>query len=645
MAESTLPEKKNKYKLVTVKKMMDKDRNVGVLTVYYENGVKKWDFDPNPTVTFHVSKPEFIEKHGSNPFVVPVDECDEVECLDSERFDAIVDYQGTFDPEAANKNAKLLEAFRKNKKNPENFYLCPFIHGADVDITDHYIRKFNDKYITPNGGEDTSVVLNKVFWDIEDDNRRIRRFCEPTEATEPINAISCMDSRTRTLVLRFLDNTVEGEYIEYNPQIEEFKGKIEQYRAKYEKNWNAMNTKLFEGRLPPLKVEIKFYGREIDLIVDHFRDINERFNADIVMAYNMGFDWLYTINRIKNMGYDPVSVIAPKDFPDKFDNLYYINDRFCRDIKKRHDSFSIPTFYTIIDTQSSYYAIRNITPEDFTLDWLLGEVLDIHKVEHDDIEMADFPYEDYPLFCEYSGQDTLALYWLENKVKDADTLILFRGLTNTREHKVLTKTTMLRNFIEWFFITYCGLVLSNNRTRLYNKIFDKQTEAGEHPVKYPELKKFTLEDVVEPDNFIDEDYDPDKEEEEDEYLFDEEKEDESKLDEANASKKKKKFKGAFVADPKLLIARGVDILGKASNLIFDYVCDSDLSSLYPSIKIAWNLFITTMRGKLLPKSNLNDIEYSATLANHIMTRNDIQIGKKYFGLPSQTEWAEKIMKM
>jgi hypothetical protein len=50
-----------------------------------------------------------------------------------------------------------------------------------------------------------------------------------------------------------------------------------------------------------------------------------------------------------------------------------------------------------------------------------------------------------------------------------------------------------------------------------------------------------------------------------------------------------------------------------------------------------------MLGKILPKSNTNDIEYSATLANYVMTRNDIKIGEQYFGLPSHTEWTKMIL--
>jgi len=632
----------NKYKLISVKKLVTKSDvkpyNIGVLTTYYKNGKRTFEFDDHPTVRFHVSKPEFVEKHGTNPYVVPKAETEEVECDYQNIYEAIIDYQNTFDPEAAARNYDLLNRFRKSKISPENFFLCPFVHGADVELADHYIRRFFDTKLEPTGGEDTSVRLNKVFWDIECDNRQVRRFVEADEAITPINAISCFDTRSSTLVLRFLDDTVEGQYVEKNPQIGKFKEKIEEYRAKYEEEWNNLQKTIFgEVPKPHINVEIKFYGKEIDLIKEHFDDLNYRFAADVVIAFNHGFDWGFTIRRLENLGYDPGEIIAPKEFPKDYRRAYYKADRFAKDIKKKHDSFYIPAFYSIIDMQQNYYAIRNSSPEDYSLDWLAENVIKVRKVEHDDIEMADFPYENFPRFTKYSGQDTLVMYWIEEKVCDVDTIMLFRGLTHTRENKVLTKTTMLRNFIEWFFINKCDLVLSNNRTRIFNKIYDKKRANGDNPSKYPELDQYQSDRTAVDYTEVGEAEDPDEE------LVNAEL-DETESQVANIQAEKKvKFKGAFVADPNLLIANGIEILGESSTLIYDFVCDSDLSSLYPSIKIAWNLFITTMLGKILPKSNTNDIEYSATLANYVMTRNDIKIGEQYFGLPSHTEWTKMIL--
>jgi hypothetical protein len=83
---------------------------------------------------------------------------------------------------------------------------------------------------------------------------------------------------------------------------------------------------------------------------------------------------------------------------------------------------------------------------------------------------------------------------------------------------------------------------------------------------------------------------------------------------------------------------GLKILNKFSRFVFDFVIDSDLSSLYPNLKKSWNMFVTTLRGKIYLASNVNDINFSARLADYIVSRNDIEIGREYFGLPSHEEF-------
>lgn len=92
-----------------------------------------------------------------------------------------------------------------------------------------------------------------------------------------------------------------------------------------------------------------------------------------------------------------------------------------------------------------------------------------------------------------------------------------------------------------------------------------------------------------------------------------------------------------MADPKLMSPLGVEILGKLSSLIFDLVADSDLSSLYPNLKIAWNIYITTLIGKIYPKSDVGDVNFSAELADFVVSRDNFAIGSKYLGLPDQEE--------
>jgi hypothetical protein len=44
-----------------------------------------------------------------------------------------------------------------------------------------------------------------------------------------------------------------------------------------------------------------------------------------------------------------------------------------------------------------------------------------------------------------------------------------------------------------------------------------------------------------------------------------------------------------------------------------------------------------MIGKIYPRSNVKDINFSAELYDYIISRDHIAIGNKYLGLPNQTE--------
>ena len=72
--------------------------------------------------------------------------------------------------------------------------------------------------------------------------------------------------------------------------------------------------------------------------------------------------------------------------------------------------------------------------------------------------------------------------------------------------------------------------------------------------------------------------------------------------EGSKNKKKKAFKGAFVANPRKQISSGYKIGGMAMKHIHDFIIDMDLTSLYPSIMILMNLSNDTFFGKVILKN-------------------------------------------
>ena len=100
-----------------------------------------------------------------------------------------------------------------------------------------------------------------------------------------------------------------------------------------------------------------------------------------------------------------------------------------------------------------------------------------------------------------------------------------------------------------------------------------------------------------------------------------------------------------VADPNLMGKVGIDVLDRASNLLFEMVSDSDLASLYPNLKIVWNIFITTLLGKLYHKKNVLDLDYSAKLVDVLISNDPLVIGNQYLGLPNRDELCKFLLEI
>ena len=618
-----------KYELVAVKQLRNDKFQDGIAIVYYEDGVKKVKFTNKPTIKFFTTKLDKIQDYwGMAPITMPLSDVEECECPYSEIFDEIVRLQADYDPEEAEKNFNYLNACRRNRTSPENLLLLNHTHGIDINLEDHYFHRFLSKY-----EKDLEIKnIRKGYFDIETNNRAVRDFVKGKDHTTPVNAISFYDAATHTIVLRLLDNSgPQSQYIEFNPQIEDFKAHLEEHRVFIENKINEQQHKLFEkAPIPDAHLEIKMYSDEVQMITDHYMDLKKRFHTDYLMAWNQEFDINFTFGRLKDLrSYEYLcDTVSADEIPVDFRDAYYIGDEHAKDLSKKNDRHRISSPWECIDMQYVYLKIRESMkkPEEYSLDYAMEKELGIHKVQHD-CDMADYAYEDFAEFALYSAFDTMGLFWLDTKTSDIDTMVMLSNLSHTRIDKSMTKTVMLRNLIDDFYKKYLGLVISNNRTKVNNSLIKQAAAKGKKLDPYPELKPYKSSNeradaLVSVLNVL-------------EAAEDDDDEEESLVD--AVQDKKVKFRGAFVADPKLMSPIGVEILGKASSLIFDLVADSDLSSLYPNLKIAWNIYITTLIGKIYPKADVSDINFSAELADYIVSRDNFAIGSKYLGLPDQEE--------
>jgi hypothetical protein len=538
----------HKYKLITVKRLKNPDQfnDQAIATIYYEDGEKRIDIDQHPTIRFRTTKLDAIEKYkGQELLVIPEEDTEEVECGYDEAYDAIIDLQEEFDPVNAAKNRQYLNACRRERVRPNNLMLLNHVHGIDADLVDHYIGRFIREHGADETNEDHLTKLNKCYFDIETDNYAVGRFVPGEEACTPVNAISFFDSRTNTEVIRLLDDSDPNECVAPNPLIQEFKAHLEENRKELEDYVNETQKSIFKDKpMPHINVVIKFYSREEDLITEHYRDMNEVFHPDYLLAFNQGFDHTFLMNRLEQkVGFTRMQdIIATDNIPIEYRNSYYVNDYSAKDVAKRNDKYNFATDYAVLDLQFSYFKARESIkkPEETNLDYVLRTEIGITKVKHDDYEMHEFPYKDYKLFVKYSAIDTMGMFWADGKANISDTMIMLGKLSRTRAEKCLTKTTMLRNFLEYFWLDYEHLVMTNNHVKVLAEIAEAYERQHGVPMNQePELDEYkklmdqttSLLDQVEESS-------PDDDDEEEE---EENPEEQSMVTKAT---KKKKFRGA-----------------------------------------------------------------------------------------------------
>jgi hypothetical protein len=87
-----------------------------------------------------------------------------------------------------------------------------------------------------------------------------------------------------------------------------------------------------------------------------------------------------------------------------------------------------------------------------------------------------------------------------------------------------------------------------------------------------------------------------------------------------------------VADPNLNSHLGMKINNKLSKYLFEKVIDFDLTSLYPSIILAFNVDVTTQIGQVT-----SEYYNIPELFDDIVSQDIINIAHKYFHLPNVEE--------
>ena len=553
----------------------------------------------DPTVKYYVTKPEYQDSHILPELAYPLEQCDQYESPVDKLYSHIAQLSGQMDYFNETRGPG---ANRRRKKLHDHRWL----HGTDANLVDHYM----DRYMETNKDcLDSISPLTMAFADIEVDIIDHVGFPDEQDAPCPINLVSYFHAQNKKLIQFILRNGVRE-----NPLIAEFEDSADERRiqllcevnrAKLEKerkgkdgeklapliakgaDWTTIAAQLgyVEGidgdeetinALRCTDVEFRFFDTELELLEAFLYHVNEVDRPDILAYWNMKFDIVTQINRLRKLGVDVDNAFTPKDFRP-WALADYNEDTFHTEPTESGDFFNCTSYTIYVDQMLLYAQLRKTSgkKESYSLDYTLRSELDEHKYEYEG-SLRDLAYRDFTSFCIYGGIDVVPMAALEERTEDIALGYQLSMITRTRFHKILKKTTCLRNLAEEFYRDR-ELVLSNNRNR--NK---ERTDSA-------------------------------------------------------------KFRGAFVASPKLMAPTGVTIGGKPSDRIFDNVVDFDATSLYPSIITSTNIDASGQVGRIvIPNEDGTDGE--ASLLVEVWASGDImEVGKEWLGLPGLAELADLVL--
>jgi len=318
--------------------------------------------------------------------------------------------------------------------------------------------------------------------DVEVDTRYTNgEFPDPAKAEAPLNALSYLDDATETMYILIVNNP------EYNGQrqildnpsqfFNNFKQKL--ITIQDTMNMNHFNkTGKTKGNALIVNYDIKFdfrvFATELDLLLGYAKLINI-LKPDFINVWNMRFDFLTIVNRLKHLGVDPEEVLPSKHFPEALQIVKFKEDRNPRVVKPQllYHWATVGNGSQYLDAMSVYANLRKsrgVKPS-YALDRISSDELHIGKLDHSDVpSFADFPYEDFVLFLEYNMFDGILLHALENKNLDIEQLQMLSN--NTRLSQATKITAIIKNKITKFYKDK-GMIVGNNVNVVNNPPTDK----------------------------------------------------------------------------------------------------------------------------------------------------------------------------
>lgn len=425
-------------------------------------------------------------------------------------------------------------------------------------------------------GNEERKYVDTIFLDIEV-NQKNWDGPIPRHGECPIDMISICDSTTKKVYTFFLK-------VKDNPQIEPF---IKDRQKELQQRLHER----FDEPFPDYQYFGYAFDDEAEMLKQVFRLIHN-LKRDICFVWNMDFDIPYIKARAEVLGLNPADLFCHSDFPTT--TLYYHEDNNNFDWATKRNYFECSSYTHYLDQPANYAGLRRsqTTLRSVSLNAIAKkEEVGEGKIQFDQSKgnFVMFSYIDFMLYYLYNVNDTLLQAGINARCNDAYNLYnsCLHSYCNYKDG--LKQTVSLRAFFYKEYLTRYNLILGHN-VNFDNGHKDENT--GE-----------TNDEIAERD-----------------------------LEEARES-----FEGAINGDPELNEETGIKLFGKLSKYLFGDCIDFDFSSMYPNSICSFNIFATTMIGKLFIEGGDEikryDEDAGKEFVEDLIAKDILFLGEKWFGLP------------
>ena len=441
--------KKEDYATIVFKDNVTKQKHVRVIK--------------SPKYTYYIAKPEIQVEH--NMQFIDKNLVDPVVCNYRDILFSIAQNTGNLDLYMDNVKSG-------NAKVNRMFYMHPRVFGADMDILNYIRMEFADTY------KNTPCPVSIAFFDIETDIINAIDFDAIEPGSCPVNAISLYHKDSNTVYSFLLRNP-------NNPQIQELETNMKKDFDSYRKkvldfitqniNHDTNEDKMKKYGLSDLKLVVTFFDTEENELITFFK-VLKQLNPDFAVAYNIAFDLPYLIERLRNLGLDPVQVIGNEDFPVHF-CYYYIDEANKNEPQEKKDFYAISSYTTYLDQMVIYASRRKgqAALQSVSLDSVGGKECNVRKLDYHDItgQFAKFAYLAYETFWLYNINDTIVQACIEAQTEDIVYMFNNAIEMNTAYQKIFRQTVYLYNKCYEFYRDHEGVIIGNNINKFGKKPEDK----------------------------------------------------------------------------------------------------------------------------------------------------------------------------